>query len=180
MFNRLAVSFAVSALAIASIATATPVHADASRDSRFFSQIEGKWRGSGEIVDGKYKGTRFTCQFDGSTPAPGVGMSLDGACRVGHFRQKMSARVVRHGRSYRGTFLDGADGQGLDVIGGNVSGNHVALTLNRKDLRGAMLARLTDENTLDITVSVHVGSELLPVIGMSLDRQGSVRVGSLD
>lgn len=180
MFKRLAVPFAVSAVAFAGLMTAAPAHADTSRDARFFSQIEGKWRGSGEIVAGKYKGTRFTCQFDGATPDRELGMSLDGGCRVGLFRQKMSAKVTRQGRSYRGTFLDGAGGQGLDVTAGNVSGDRVALTLNRQDLKGAMLARLADENTLNITVSVHVGSELVPVIGMSLDRLDRVRVGSLD
>ena len=55
----------------------------------------------------------------------------------------------------------------------------MALTLNRKQLDGAMLARLADPNTLNITVSVRVGDELVPVIGMSLDRIDPVQVGSV-
>ena len=31
--------------------------------------VEGEWAGPGEIVAGKYKGTKFTCNFTGSTPA---------------------------------------------------------------------------------------------------------------
>lgn len=182
MFQRLAVSFAVFAIALGGAVSAStvPAQADKARDARFFEKIEGKWRGPGEIVAGKYKGTKFVCEFDGTTPQSAVGMALDGGCRVGVFRQKMSASVKHQGGSYRGTFMDGAGGEGLDVTGGNVSGNRVALTLNRNDLKGAMLARLADPNTLNITVSVNVGTELVPVIGMSLDRLDPVRVGALD
>ena len=35
-----------------------------SRPSKFFQSVEGKWVGPGEIVAGKYKGTKFTCSFD--------------------------------------------------------------------------------------------------------------------
>lgn len=177
MRNRLALFALAVAATIGAIA---PAHADQARDARFFAQIEGKWRGPGEIVAGKYKGTKFVCQFDGSVPQSTIGMSLDGDCRVGLFTQRMSATVERQGRGYKGSFLDGARGEGLDVTAGNVSRDRVALTLNRKQLDGAMLARLADENTLNVTVSVRVGEELVPVIGMSLDRLDPVKVGSVN
>ncbi len=47
--------------------------------------------GPGEIVAGKYKGTKFTCTLDGTTPAEKAGMTLDGSCRVGIFNQPMKA-----------------------------------------------------------------------------------------
>ncbi|RUU06755.1 hypothetical protein EOD08_39300, partial [Mesorhizobium sp. M6A.T.Ca.TU.002.02.2.1] len=40
----------------------------AEPDKQFFQSVEGKWVGPGEIVAGKYKGTKFTCSFTGSTP----------------------------------------------------------------------------------------------------------------
>lgn len=176
MFNRLV----LTVLAVAATGAMTiPAHADKARDARFFQQIEGKWRGPGEIVAGKYKGTKFVCQFDGSVPQSTLGMSLDGDCRVGLFTQRMSATVERAGRTYKGTFLDGADGEGLDVTAGSVSPDRVALTLNRKQLNGAMLARLADQNTLNVTVSVRVGEQLVPVIGISLDRLDPVKIGSV-
>ena len=67
-------------------------------------------------------------------------MTLDGACRVGMFTQKMTATVERRGAGYAGTFLDGAGGKGLDVISGSVKGQKVVFGLNRKQLNGAMLA----------------------------------------
>ena len=106
-------------------------------------------------------------------------MTLDGGCRVGMFTQKMNATVARKGRSYTGSFLDGADGEGLDVIAGSITPSRAVLTLKRNQLDGAMLARLASNNQLNITVSVNVGETLVPVIGMKLDRIDSVAVGSV-
>ncbi|MCI5077264.1 hypothetical protein [Oricola sp.] len=150
-------------------ATVAPVEAN-ERESRFFRQIEGKWRGPGEIVAGKYKGTKFTCEFSGETPSNNLGMTLDGGCRVGFFSQKMKATVKRKGHGYTGTFMDGSDGEGLDVTAGAISPTRAVLTLKRNQLDGAMLARLASKNQLNITVSVTVGDTLVPVIGMKLDR----------
>jgi hypothetical protein len=151
------------------------------KDKRFFRTVEGEWSGPGEIVAGKYKGTRFTCNFKGATPDGKVGMSLDGGCRVGLFTQKMSATVEHGGgrRGYRGSFMDGSKGEGLDVVGGNVSGRKVTLTLNRNQLNGAMLAALPDDDTMHVTVSVKVASQMVPVIGMNLKRVDSRTVGAV-
>ncbi|MEM5501281.1 hypothetical protein WNY59_06725 [Ahrensia kielensis] len=174
------VRFVASCLSIAAIATTSlPAHADAKRDSKFLNKIEGSWRGPGEIVAGKYKGTKFTCDLDGSTPDKELGMALKGTCRVGIFSQRMEATVTRKGKTYKGAFLDGALGEGLDVTAGNVTSDRIVLTLKRKDLNGAMLARLANDNKLNVTVSVRVGQDLVPVIGMSLNRIDNMAVGSI-
>lgn len=171
------VPFAAAAMLLGGAAGA---HAS-DKDKRFFSNIEGQWSGPGEIVAGKYKGTKFTCNFTGATPDGKVGMSLDGGCRVGLFTQKMSASVEHSGRQgYRGTFMDGALGEGLDVIGGKVSGERVTLSLNRNQLNGAMLARLPDRDTMHVTVSVKVENQMVPVIGMNLKRVDTRTVGSIE
>lgn len=177
MFVRLVAS-CVSLAAITT--TSLPAHADAARDAKFLKKIEGSWRGPGEIVAGKYKGTKFTCDLDGSNPPKDLGMALKGNCRVGLFSQKMEASVQRKGGTYKGAFLDGALGEGLDVTAGNVTSDRVVLTLKRKELNGAMLARLANDNKLNVTVSVRVGEELVPVIGMSLNRIDKMAVGSVN
>lgn len=153
----------------------------AEPDKQFFQSVEGKWVGPGEIVAGKYKGTKFTCSFNGSTPDGKTGMTLDGGCRVGMFTQKMSASVERKGRDgYKGNFMGGAAGSGLDIIGGNVVDAHkVVFTINRKQLRGVMQARIPDDNSMTVTVAVRVDEQLVPVIGMSLKRVDAVEVGSI-
>lgn len=149
------------------------------RDKVFFRQVEGQWVGPGEIVAGKYKGTRFTCNFSGSTPEERAGMTLDGSCRVGVFTQKMTATVERRGNSYRGTFMDGAKGKGLDVISGNVTGDKVVFGLNRAALKGAMVANMAGDDRMTVTVSVRVQNQLIPVIGLNLRRIDAAEVGSV-
>lgn len=167
-------------LAGASLAGGVPQAAAAGeRDAKFFEKIEGRWSGPGEIVAGKYKGTKFVCNFEGSTPDGKVGMALDGGCRVGMFTQNMSATVERSGGKYAGTFLDGANGKGLDVIGGDVSGRKAVFALTRKALNGAMLAHLTDANTMNITISVRVDEQLVPVIGVNLKRAAPHATGAI-
>ena len=152
----------------------------AEPDKQFFRTVEGKWVGPGEIVAGKYKGTKFTCSFDGSTPDNKTGMSLDGDCRVGVFTQKMSATVERKGRDYKGNFMGGAAGTGLDIIGGNVvDPRKVVFTINRNQLRGVMQARIPDDNSMTVTIAVRVDQQLVPVIGMSLKRVDATAVGSI-
>lgn len=151
------------------------------RDRKFFESVEGEWVGPGEIVAGKYKGTKFTCTFSGSTPDAKVGMTLDGGCRVGMFTQKMTATVELSGRDgYKGTFMDGAAGKGLDIISGNVvDGRKVVLALNRSQLRGIMQARLPTDDTMNVTVSVRVHESMVPVIGMNLKRVDGAAVGAI-
>lgn len=169
MFKRPGILSSLSVLAVLSAVAAGPADAK-DRDHKFFQQVQGSWTGPGEVVAGKYKGTKFTCNFKGATPELKAGMSLDGACRVGVFTQKMSAIVERKGKHYKGKFMDGANGAGLDIVSGTVDGQRVVFGLNRERLNGAMLARLPDENTMNVTVSVRVNEELVPVIGMNLKR----------
>lgn len=153
----------------------------AERDKQFFQSIEGQWAGPGEIVAGKYKGTKFTCNFTGSTPGGKLGMTLDGGCRVGVFSQKMSAKIEHGGRQgYKGSFMGGSSGAGLDIISGNVvDPRKVVFAINRKQLNGVMQARLPDDGSMVVTVSVRVEKQMIPVIGMSLKRLDTTEVGSI-
>lgn len=174
--NRAYFSAAAALLAVNLIAL--PAMA-ADHETKFFENIKGEWTGPGEVVAGKYKGTKFVCRFTGSPETKSAGMLLDGGCRVGVFNQKMSARIAKNGKVYAGTFMDGAKGAGLDVTGGNVDGKKAVFSLSRNQLRGAMMARLADEQSMNITVSVKVGDDMVPVIGLGLKRVDSIEVGSI-
>ncbi|MBL4890963.1 MAG: hypothetical protein JKX91_03880 [Rhizobiaceae bacterium] len=147
-------------------------------DRTFFAGIQGKWRGPGEIVAGKFKGTRFVCTFDGESLKNLSGMNIGGSCRIGLFSQPMNALVRKAGGRYKGKFLDGAAGEGMDVIGGRYSKSRLSVDIVRKDLRGVMITSLNKKKQLNVTVSVHVGKRLIPVIGMTLNRVGSKKMAS--
>lgn len=153
--------------------------AASEREKRFFEKVEGQWSGPGEIVAGKYKGTKFVCNFDGTTPTSGLGMALNGGCRVGVFNQDMSASVERAKSGYRGRFLDGAAGKGLDVVDGSVKNGYAVFAIHRNELTGAMRAQMKGEDTMNVTISVHVDEELVPVIGITLNRLDSRSIGAL-
>jgi hypothetical protein len=150
---------------------AFPAQAD---EQTFFNDIRGKWTGSGEIVAGKYKGTRFTCVFDGDLPGAIMGMNIDGNCRVGVFNQPMKANVAKKGGKYRGAFLDGAAGKGLDITSGRfLKGKRAfVMGLKRKQLTGAMRAQMSGKNKMNISISVLVNEKYIPVIGLDLKRRG--------
>ncbi|RUU83974.1 hypothetical protein EOB59_34885, partial [Mesorhizobium sp. M7A.F.Ca.MR.176.00.0.0] len=53
------------ATVIAAVVGLAGVASAAEPDKQFFQAAEGKWIGPGEIVAGKYKGTKFNCSFTG-------------------------------------------------------------------------------------------------------------------
>ena len=171
----------LAALTFATTAAFAPTADAAPRDKAFFDSVGGAWKGPGEIVAGKYKGTKFTCNLTGAPTQDGdVGIKLDGTCRVGVFQQPMSAVISQSSTGYSGKFLDGAQGKGLDIVSGSVNGDKVVMGINRAQLNGAMVASLRGENKMNITISVKVEDQMVPVIGLSLDRDlDSIAVGSI-
>ncbi|MCX8997544.1 hypothetical protein NOF55_10525 [Rhizobiaceae bacterium BDR2-2] len=164
------------------LATLSGTAAEAGpRDKAFFDSVAGEWKGPGEIVAGKYKGTKFNCTLKGE-PAEGkeAGIKLDGTCRVGVFTQPMSAFIAAKGNGYTGTFLDGAAGKGLDIVSGTVANNRAVMGISRAQLNGALVARVDDQNSMNVTISVKVEDRMVPVIGMTLGRQpDTMAVGSI-
>ncbi|MFS8147779.1 hypothetical protein ATY78_16790 [Rhizobium sp. R635] len=171
----------LAAAALSPVADVAPAATAATRDKAFFESVTGSWKGPGEIVAGKYKGTKFTCNLTGEpTDDSSTGIKLDGTCRVGVFKQPMTAVISQSGSTYKGKFLDGAAGKGLDVVSGAVTEDTVVVGINRAKLNGAMIARVRDDKTMNITVSVKVESQMIPVIGLTLTRQvDEIAVGSI-
>lgn len=177
-FSYLGVS--VASIAIASTSFIASAHAT-PKETQFFDSVAGNWSGPGEIVAGKYKGTKFSCDLVGEALSnKETGIKLEGTCRVGVFKQPMSALITKKGSTFTGQFLDGGAGKGLDIVSGQVSGNKVVVGVNRQNLSGAMVARVDGEKAMNITISVKVGDEMVPVIGLSLERQlDTIAVGSI-
>lgn len=160
----------IIALIISSLITLTSTSVAFASDVKFFENIQGKWSGPGEIVAGKYKGTKYICTFDGTNPDKGQGMVIDGTCRVGVFSQKMTAHITKNGSNYKGAFLDGAKGDGMDVTGGRYTRDRIIVDIVRNELNGIMVVNLEDQNQMKATISVRHNKQLIPVIGMNLQR----------
>lgn len=153
-----------------SLISALAVSSAYAGEKKFFSGIAGDWQGPGEIVAGKYKGTKFTCKLKGVSATNKLGMDVKGTCRIGMFSQPMSAKIQKSGKGYTGRFLDGEKGEGMDVTGGRFTSSRLVVGIKRKKLNATMVARLDQNQKLNVTVSVKVQGQLVPVIGMSLDK----------
>ncbi len=160
------------AIVCASVLTAATSSYSSASEYAYFKSVEGQWSGAGRIVAGPYKNTRFTCRLSGEALGR-AGMKLHGTCRVGLFSQPIEATVIKKRGAYRGAFLDGAKGKGLDIVSGRLRGTKLVLGIKRKRLRGTMVANLKSNNNLNITISVRVNGGLTPFIGLSLKRSGS-------
>lgn len=170
----MAASIFRTALIAAALVAALPAGVMAeSDDNAFFRQVSGKWTGPGKIVEGKLKGTSFKCRLDGvALDETGGGFRLDGKCRSGLFSHPITAVFVRDGDSYTGQFLDGEDGDGLSVTGGSISGRKAVIGLKRQKIEGALVTSLIGQDDLNITLLIKGGSRMVPVIGLSLKREG--------
>ena len=52
--------------------------------------------------------------------------------------------------------------------------------INRAKLNGAMVARVSNDNSMNITISVKVADQMIPVIGVTLARDiDQIAVGSI-
>jgi len=148
------------------------VHArDGTRERIFLQAFEGQWHGGGEIIAGKYKGTRFNCRFVGTLEHYEIGMTLSGSCRVGLFSQAIKAKVVRRSSgAFLGHFNDGAQAQGMDITAARIGADHIQFDLNRQNLQGTMLARLEAQDSMSISLSVKVMDAFVRVVGVNLKR----------
>ena len=159
---------------IAAFAVALPMapslSGEAEASQRYFKSIKGSWKGAGSVVAGKYKGTRFNCRLNGSQ-AQRSQLDVKGTCRIGLFTQKISAKLRRRGNSYRGVFLDGAKGSGMDITSGRMGGNKLTVAINSKGLTGAIVANLVERDKLRVSISVRISDgRYVPVVGLDLTR----------
>lgn len=145
------------------------LHAEDYGDN-FLHSVRGQWSGKGEVVAGRYKGIKFNCKFNAPAAKDGIDMTLTGTCRTGIFSQPISAKIQQKEGTLRGSFNEGAQAQGLDITKGVIHKNHMILELSREKLNGNMEAKLEGDNLLRITLAVKIDEDVIPVIGMNLNR----------
>lgn len=160
-------------IAISLVLLVSPVAALAENaDNSFFNDVAGRWQGPGKIIEGKLKGKRFKCTLNGlPAKAPEEGFRLEGSCRAGLLSHKVTAAFLRDGEGYRGHFLDGAEGEGLDVTGGVIKDRTAIIDVEREKVKGAIVTNLMSDEHLNITVMIRGHTKFVPVIGLSLKRQ---------
>jgi hypothetical protein len=62
--------------------------------------------------------------------------------------------IERGGRTYRSVFLEGAAGKELYIASGNVRGDQVVMTLDRNEIKGALMVTMHGPDLMYVTLSV--------------------------
>ena len=140
----------------------------------YFKSIQGKWAGKGEVVNGKYKNTKFKCELTGKTPKK-LGMEIKGFCRIGLIYQTITATIIKNKGYYKGKFLGGAKGNGLDVVGGRLRNKRFTAALTRKKINGTIIIDATKKNKMDIILTVEFKGNLYPIVELAMQREKKKR-----
>ncbi len=132
---------ALLALSAALVLTASTLSARAEDAAAFMDRFSGQWIGSGQLLFGQPQ-AEFACELNGDSGGANSSFGMTGQCRMGGFSAPIFAKIRYNSdtRQYYGEFMDGAQGNGVDLVGQR-AGDGFSLRL----VRGAMQGRLSAE-----------------------------------
>ena len=153
------------------IATALPAAAE-----ELMTRFSGEWVGTGLLLFGPQYGTEFQCELKGEPSASRVNFDLGGRCSIGILSAPVTARLRYNAdtRQYFGEFLDGADGQGADIVGAQ-AGDGISLRLMRGRLQGRLTAETVNADQMKVMLFYRdiENNRDLPVVAMGFARKGT-------
>src|SRR5687768_3863818 len=95
---------------------AAPATADDAAE--FMARFSGDWLGTGELLIGPETGLQFHCELAGDPSRTQLTFGMTGRCWMGKLSAPVHARLRYNAETNRfyGQFMDGADGNGLDIV----------------------------------------------------------------
>lgn len=167
------------------VAVATGVSGSARADdaAAFMGHFSGDWLGTGQLLFGAENGMKFHCELRGDPSRSGLEFGMSGGCWMGLLSAPVHARLrySTETREFYGEFMDGADGEGLDVIGTR-NGDGFSLKLARGSTQGRLAADAVNADQMKIVIfySDRANSRELPVAAMGFTRKGAEALGLPD
>lgn len=166
----------VPAIALAMLLAACAAPAQADDAAEFMDRFSGEWAGVGELLVGEESGLQFQCELDGEPSRTGLTFAMTGRCWLGRLSARVHASLHynAHTNEFYGTFLGGADGDGLDVVGMR-AGEGFSMRLVRGGVQGRLTAEAVTRDRLEIVIYYRdvANDRELPVVGMAFDRAGA-------
>ena len=163
--------------ALAILALSLPAAASAAENdaAAFMAQFSGEWRGTGRLLVGPETGMRFHCALDGNPSRTELTFNMNGKCWAGKLSALVYARLHFNADNNRfyGEFLDGAEDNGVDVIGERKSSGF-SLLLSRGMAKGELIAKPAGRNKMTITIllSDSTRTRSMAVAAMGFARKG--------
>ena len=170
-----------AALLAASVLAAPSARADDAAD--FFQKFSGEWLGTGQLLFGPQFGAKFHCELQGSPSSTHMIFDMRGKCWMGSISGPVRAqlRYNRDTNRFYGEFMDGAEGQGVDVVGLR-SGEGFTLRLSRGQTQGKLLADAVGSDQMKVLLSVRdkARNRDFPVVAMGFTRKSASALGLPD
>jgi hypothetical protein len=170
--------FRVTALAFAAILSTGAAPARADDAAMFMDRFSGDWAGVGELLVGEESGLQFQCELDGEPSRTRLTFAMTGRCWLGRLSARIHASLHynAHTNEFYGSFLGGADGDGLDVVGQR-AGDGFSMRLVRGGVQGRLTAEAVNPDRLEVIIYYRdvQNDRELPVVAMAFDRDGMGR-----
>jgi hypothetical protein len=165
---------ALALSAALAVAAALPARAD-----DLMTRFSGEWVGTGKLLFGPQYGTEFNCELKGNPSESLLNFNLTGRCWLGALSAPVYARLRYNTdtRQYYGEFMDGADGQGVDIVGAR-AGEAISLRLMRGRLQGRLTAETVNSDQMKVMMFYRdiENNRELPVVAMGFARKGTGRL----
>ncbi|SEQ35111.1 hypothetical protein SAMN05216548_10459 [Faunimonas pinastri] len=172
--SRLTALFLSCAVSVAAFAAPARANDDAAV---FMAKFSGEWMGIGRILIGPQVNSKFYCSLDGDPTHTQLTFNMKGKCWMGKLSAPVFADLHYNNDNQRfyGAFLDGARGNGVDIIGERKGPDGFDLKLTRGSNSGVISASPVGDNQINATLLLHDGinNRDVPVVAMGIYRKGT-------
>lgn len=167
------------ALAAALAACLAPAAASAEEAAAFLRRYSGEWIGTGRLLIGPSTGLEFHCALKGD-PTAELSFGMQGKCWMGALSAPVHARIRYNAETQRfyGSFMDGADGDGADIVGQR-DGKGLSMRLMRGPARGSLDAAPIGDKQMKVVLSLYDrrNDRHVPVVAMGFTRKEAADMG---
>lgn len=170
-----------SSLALAGLLALLAGPAAADDAAEFMDRFAGKWLGTGSLLFGPESGLEFSCELEGKPSRTQLTFGMKGRCWMGIISGPVFARLRYNADTNRfyGQFLDGAEGDGLDIVGMK-KGEGFSLDLVRGQAQGNLQAEAigTHQMKVLITYRDRANDRYLPIAAMGFTRMNAASLNA--
>jgi hypothetical protein len=149
----------------------------AGEASLFMQRFSGEWRGTGRVLVGPDHGTKFHCALAGDRSGDQISFQMTGKCWIGRLSAPVHARLRYNADTnrYYGAFRDGAEGNGVDIVGAR-DGDGFVMNLTRGIAQGRLTAEPVGSSQMKVMISLvdRANEREIPVLAMGLAKEGAV------
>ena len=181
--NPVFATLAVLALSLPAQSLPSAATAEENDAAEFMERFSGEWRGTGRLLVGPENGLKFHCALDGDPSRTELTFGLNGKCWAGKLTGRVYARLHYNAETNRfyGDFLDGAEANGVDVIGERKGGGF-SLLLSRGMAQGELIAKPAGRNKMTVTIllSDSTRTRSMAVATMGFARKGEKHLPAYD